>query len=136
MTEDEAEARAWDSWREVIGRAAHEAWLPGASSLQADAKPWDNLTEKQRDAIVNSVAGRERFRLAFTIGYRAGRNATGSRARLSEEEDRRRRVLEALRRTTDLGPEEGHIAADNALLDYIDDAEIAEAYGRITKWFA
>ncbi|KKM80293.1 hypothetical protein LCGC14_1341440 [marine sediment metagenome] len=33
-------------------------------------------------------------------------------------------------------PEVAHVDADGALIDYINDEEIAEAYSKINKWYA
>jgi hypothetical protein len=48
----------------------------------------------------------------------------------------RERLLRLLRECQSLDPESGHIDADEALLDYIDDYEITEAFERIRKWYA
>ena len=37
---------------------------------------------------------------------------------------------------TDTDREQAHIDADDALLDYINDPEILEAYQKIEKWYA
>ena len=36
----------------------------------------------------------------------------------------------------DMDPEGAHGEADDALIEYIDDAEIKEAFAKITKWYA
>lgn len=43
-------------------------------------------------------------------------------------------IVTGLQSETD--PEDAHIAADNALLHYIDDPEIATAYREIERWYA
>lgn len=48
---------------------------------------------------------------------------------------------ELLRRLTELGqppvdPERAHGEADDALLEFINDLEIAQAYNAIEKWYA
>lgn len=39
-------------------------------------------------------------------------------------------------RNVDENTEEGHAEADNLLIEYINDKEIAEAYDAIHKWYA
>jgi len=56
------------------------------------------------------------------------------RQRITREE-----ALERLRRIAardDGDPEDWHVDADNVLLDLIGDAEVAEAWRAIEKWFA
>lgn len=45
-------------------------------------------------------------------------------------------VLESLRLARLDDPETGHMRADDALLDYIDDAEIRRAYEEIIKCYS
>ncbi len=44
------------------------------------------------------------------------------------------KTLEELRKHDD--PEDDHPKADQALLDYIGDLEISEAFNAITRWYA
>jgi hypothetical protein len=71
------EQAAWDATKEMIGRAAHEAWrsLPPRTG-HPDDLPWDDLPAGGRAAVVDAVAGRERFRLAFVAGWSMRNNAT------------------------------------------------------------
>lgn len=48
----------------------------------------------------------------------------------------REKLLEKLRALRLEDPERGHIDADQALLDYIDDPEVTEAFEAIGKWYA
>jgi hypothetical protein len=47
-------------------------------------------------------------------------------------------LLERLRSIADsfIVDEEGHIEADRALLDFIDDDEVTEAFAAIPKWYS
>lgn len=45
-------------------------------------------------------------------------------------------LLALLRAQKAADPEAGHMVADQALLEYIDDAEIRQAFEAITKWYA
>lgn len=65
--------QAWERHKEAIGRAAHEVWLPVSPFWHPDAMPWDELTDDQRDVIINCDAACERFRLAFLAGMDEGR---------------------------------------------------------------
>ena len=33
-------------------------------------------------------------------------------------------------------PEQGHVKADNAVLEYINDPEIKQAYDQVRKWYS
>jgi hypothetical protein len=44
------------------------------------------------------------------------------------------KILRQLAKSTDT--ETAHVAADDAVLTYLNDREIATAYRRITKWYA
>ena len=48
----------------------------------------------------------------------------------------KKELLEALAVCAGGYPEESHGEADAALLQYINDSEIEEAYGRIKKWYS
>lgn len=52
--------------------------------------------------------------------------------------DKRAALLETLRsyHGTDIDQEGAHVRADEALLEYIDDPEITEAFEAIEKWYA
>jgi len=43
-------------------------------------------------------------------------------------------LLERLEEVKNYGPEAGHVKADEALLEYIDDKEIKAAYKAITRY--
>lgn len=46
-------------------------------------------------------------------------------------------LIEALRECVNKGdPEDHHLAADQLLLDYINDPEVQEAFDNIEKWYA
>jgi hypothetical protein len=46
-------------------------------------------------------------------------------------------LIERLRKLATLSdPEEAHIEADGALIEYLNDLEIAEAYDAVGKWYA
>jgi hypothetical protein len=51
-------------------------------------------------------------------------------------DNRRELLLKRLHEAARSDPEEGHIAADEALLDYIGDPEITQAFESIGKWYA
>ena len=46
------------------------------------------------------------------------------------------RLREIASRNIELSEEEDHTDADQALLDYINDAEISEAFDSIDKWYS
>lgn len=49
----------------------------------------------------------------------------------------RKQLLKILKEINEIADtEEGHIKADRALIDFINDAEIAEAFEKINKWYA
>lgn len=45
-------------------------------------------------------------------------------------------TLKSCRELSDLDPEDAHARADQALLNYINDPAITEAWESIKKWFA
>jgi len=45
-------------------------------------------------------------------------------------------LLEILRRLSDEDPVTGHREADTALLDYIGDEEIREAFENVPRWYS
>lgn len=51
-------------------------------------------------------------------------------------DDRREWLLRVLRECQNSDREAGHLEADEALLDYIGDDEIREAFEQIRKWYA
>jgi hypothetical protein len=53
-----------------------------------------------------------------------------------DSDERRERLLKILRECRGSEPEDAHLNADEALLAYIGDDEIAEAFERIEKWYA
>jgi hypothetical protein len=55
---------------------------------------------------------------------------------MSRPNEARERLLKILRECQSLDPESGHGDADEALLDYIGDDEIREAFEQITRWYA
>ncbi len=53
------------------------------------------------------------------------------------KKEKKQELLEALAKCQkNLDAEERHIVADELLLDYIDDEEIARAFCAINKWYA
>jgi hypothetical protein len=55
---------------------------------------------------------------------------------MTRPNEARERLLKILRECQNSDPEGGHLEADDALLDYIGDDEIREAFERIRKWYA
>jgi hypothetical protein len=54
----------------------------------------------------------------------------------SDADSRRRDLLETLRRCANLDPYDAHVDADDALLDYIGDAEISAAFYSVPRWYS
>lgn len=48
----------------------------------------------------------------------------------------REELLRRLRDEVSADPESGHLEADRALLEFIDDPEVTEAFEAIAKWYA
>lgn len=58
--------------------------------------------------------------------------------RIHSDPNRRQALMERLRYAKDLSetnPEQGHIDADDILLEFINDEEVSELYGQITKYY-
>ena len=53
-----------------------------------------------------------------------------------EERLARAALLESLKKCSEMDPEGGHIAADKALLRYIDDLEVTKAFNSQSWWYA
>lgn len=65
--------------------------------------------------------------------------ASFKRYKVQSDPNRRQALLERLKMAVDLSKEDqeqGHSEADDILLELIDDPEVTEIYGQVSRWFA
>lgn len=55
---------------------------------------------------------------------------------VKERQAARAVLVNALKEAAHLGSEEGHMAADKALIAYIDDTVVASLYAKLHKWYS
>lgn len=79
--------------------------------------------------------GRDVRGAAWSVRVRGRRgNIAGKRGEQTMDKNELLERLAEIRRDDDI--EEGHYAADQALLDFINDDDISAAYSAIKRWYA
>lgn len=51
------------------------------------------------------------------------------------KDDKLEKLIITLKKLKGTDPEDGHIEADNALLEYINNSEVTKAFNELTKWY-